>query len=70
MERLWSLAKHILQTHRKSISPVLMETLLFLKVNKAYWDISVVCEAMNTESTERVEDVLLDEEQWQQNMLN
>ncbi len=36
VECLWSLAKHILQNHRKSISPVLLETLLFLKVNKAY----------------------------------
>ncbi len=63
VERLWSVAKHILQNNCKSIFPMLLETLLLLKVNKAYWDISVVHEAMSKESTESVADVLEDEEQ-------
>ncbi len=52
------------------MSPVLVEVLLFLKVNRAYWDIFLVCEAMNNSPTERVADVLDDEEQWERNMLD
>ncbi len=60
VERLWSLAKFMLQNHRKSMPPVLVEVLLFLKVKRAYWDISLVYEAMNNSPTERVADVLDD----------
>ena len=56
VERLWSLAKHILQDHRKSMSPTLVEALLFLKVNWEYWDLSVVCDAINNSPTKRVSD--------------
>ena len=53
----------------KHISPVLLEVLLFLKVEKAYWDIYFVCEAINNTPTEWVTDLLEDEERWEKNML-
>ena len=42
VERLWSLAKNVLTNSRSRLTPVLFETLLFLKVNEGYWDIHSV----------------------------
>lgn len=46
LERIWSLAKNILSDNRKLMEPVVFEALLFLKVNRSYWDIEAVQEAM------------------------
>ncbi len=54
IERLWSLAKNVLPSHRKSCTPVLTEALLFLKVNQGYWNLQLVCEAMDKLQPERV----------------
>ena len=42
VERLWSLTKNVLTNSRSRLTPVLFETLLFLKVNEGYWDIHSV----------------------------
>lgn len=54
VERLWSLAKCALPCHRKSCTPMLTESLLFLKVNKNYWGQSLVCEAMKKRISDKV----------------
>ncbi len=36
VERLWPLAKHILQDRPKSMSPTFVGALMFLKVNREY----------------------------------
>ena len=38
IERVWSISKYILTDHRKSMEPIIFEALVFLKVNRTYWD--------------------------------
>ena len=38
VERLWSTARYILTSQRRSMSPLVFETLLFLKTNQRFWD--------------------------------
>ena len=38
VERLWSIAKHILSSTRSRMTPHLLQALIFLKVNHEYWD--------------------------------
>ena len=45
VERLWSIAKHILSNSRARMTPNLFESLVFLKVNNEYWDCNNVQEA-------------------------
>jgi hypothetical protein len=43
VERLWSICKYILTNQqRKSLTPLLFEALTFLKVNKRFWNLSMV----------------------------
>jgi hypothetical protein len=54
VERLWSLAKYVLQDHRSSMSLMNLEAILFLKVNSEYWDLTTVDEAFrNVEAAEK-----------------
>ncbi len=46
VERLWSQARYLLQDHRKASTPMLAEAILFLKLNKSYWDLPMVFEAL------------------------
>jgi hypothetical protein len=46
VERLWSLARHVLTDTRVSTQVVNVEALLYLKINAALWDISDVVSAM------------------------
>lgn len=46
VERLRSQARHLLTDNRKKCSPILVEAILFLKVNARYWDVALVAEAM------------------------
>ena len=46
IERLWSVAKNIMRDNRKHMEPILFEALIFLKVNRSYWDISSVQSAL------------------------
>ena len=42
VERLWSIAKHVLTNTRSRLTPVMFETLIFSKVNEDYWDLATV----------------------------
>jgi hypothetical protein len=45
-ERLFSEAKYILVPHRRGMSPVTFESIIYLKKNKKYWDVNTVAKAM------------------------
>jgi hypothetical protein len=47
VEQLWSMACHVLPDHWKCTQPVHVEALLFLKINKNFWDESMVEEALS-----------------------
>ena len=43
VERLWSIAIHIITDIRKDMmKPMMFEVLLYLKINREYWDIHTV----------------------------
>ena len=42
VERLWSICKYILSNVRSRLTPNLFEALIFLKLNRDYWDASSV----------------------------
>lgn len=46
VERLFSACKHVLTDQRKHRSPIMFEALMFLKVNRKYWDVIMVATAM------------------------
>ena len=46
VERLFSLAKHILTDTRMSTSPLVFEALIYLKKNRRFWDIAMVAKAI------------------------
>ncbi|ETN19814.1 hypothetical protein PPTG_04989 [Phytophthora nicotianae INRA-310] len=41
-ERLFSMARMVLRCERNRLSPLMLEMLLFLKVNSKYWDVTTV----------------------------
>ena len=45
VDRLWSMANKLLDVNRSRASPLLMESLLFLRQNRRYWDIGVLHKA-------------------------
>ena len=45
VERLWSEADAIVSKRRNGLSPITLEMILFLKINKDLWDLSDVVEA-------------------------
>ena len=55
LERLWSIAGDILSLNRKSMTTLLFEALLFLRVNNLHWGYAVV-EAMSKVRSEKVKD--------------
>ena len=58
VERLFSACKHVLTDGRKRMSPIMFEALVFLKVNKKFWDLPMVAKAMkNKELRENERDV-------------
>ena len=57
-ERLFSEAKYIMLPHRRSMSPIVFEALLFLKKNVRFWNVKTVAAAMKTsDEDERDDDV-------------
>lgn len=42
VERLFSSARQVLTDYRKSMTPYTFECIMFLKVNRKYWDIDLV----------------------------
>ena len=59
-ERLFSIANHILTCVRKSTSPAVFEAILFLKVNRHYWNEVVVGKAMGRTITLEMDDDQVD----------
>ena len=55
VERLWSLAGHILTDTRKQMTPIVFESLIFLKLNERFWDqeLLLVSKAVSMARTER-----------------
>ena len=53
IERIWSISKNILNNSRKSMTPLLFESLLFLKLNKNYWDQKLVSIALDKARQQR-----------------
>lgn len=47
VERFWFVCGNILTPGRRSLSPVMFESIIFLKVNPSYWGPSTVLKAMN-----------------------
>ena len=74
VERLWSVARYVITDLRSRLSPVMFEALLFLKVNKDYWDKYLVAEAIKLVTSAKYEEKLkrlneqeettLNEENW------
>lgn len=62
VERMWSTAKNILSDKRMRMSPVLLEAILFLKLNAGYWSQDDVCEAMAASVSDQVHSRLVDED--------
>jgi hypothetical protein len=54
VERLWSIAKHVLTDHRQSMTPLLFEAILFLRINERFWGADTVALArVNIKSANR-----------------
>ena len=56
VETLFSTAKHILTDLRKAMSPIMFEAILFLKINRGYWDLPMVASAMKSDNKQEVRD--------------
>ncbi len=66
IERLRSLAKNVLTDNRKSMTPLVFEAVLFLKVKSTYWNEYTVKEAMEKVKSEKVQNRLKEDTQHQQ----
>lgn len=53
-EKLSPLSRQILADNQKRTSPTLVETLLFLKMNKYYWLVALVTKAMKKHKSDIV----------------
>jgi hypothetical protein len=64
VERLWSHAGNILTKGHRAMTPMLLKALLFLKMNKCFWDQCLVLEAYIMQCTSRsAKRIQADEEQ-------
>ena len=55
VERLWSVASHVLTDERKNTSPLMLEALLFLQVNFWLWDMHTVKQAFHMSRNEKID---------------
>ena len=53
VERIWSVAKRVIGAGNSSMSPELVEALLFLRYNERFWDVHAVSEAYHGTKSER-----------------
>ena len=58
VERLWSIAKNVRTVNRRRMTPILFESILFLKVNHRYWDQVLVSASMAYVRNRNVEERL------------
>ena len=61
VERVWSIATTVLTDEQKNTSPLMLEALLFLRVNERLWDASTVKQAINMALNDRIEKKLQEE---------
>ena len=55
VERLWSIATNVLTDERKKMSPLMLEAVLFLRVNCRLWDVQTVKQALHMSQNERID---------------
>ena len=55
IERLWSIATNVLTDERKKMSPLMLEAVLFLRVNCRLWDVQTVKQALHMSRNERID---------------
>ena len=63
VEQMWSQAKYILSQQRSRMTPLLFETILYLKINDRFWDMNTVKEAINMAAAEDASERLRKREQ-------
>ena len=54
VERLWSIAKYVCTSNRRRMTPLLLESLLFLRENERFCDAQLVSIAVHSARNERV----------------
>lgn len=62
VERLWSVLRKMLPEHRKRSPQMLVEALLFLKVNSKYWSLDLVCQAMRKVKSDKIQAKLAEDQ--------
>lgn len=55
VERLFSQCKYVLTDQRKSMPPIIFEAIIFLKMNRDFWDVAMLASAMKTETPKGIE---------------
>ena len=63
VEQMWSQAKYILSQQRSRTSPLLIETILYLKINDRFWDKKTVIKGIGMADAEDASDRLRKREQ-------
>jgi hypothetical protein len=63
VERLWSVAKTILTCQQSSMTPMMFETILFLRTNRRFWDRTLILKAIQKAKSDRVTRCLAEEEE-------
>ena len=53
VERVWSVAKRVIGAGNSSMSPELLQALLFLRYNERFWDVHAVAVAYYGTKSER-----------------
>jgi hypothetical protein len=55
VERLFSIGKYMLTDSRKNMAPIVFESLMYLRVNRRFWDQNLVIKAMAMAKVARAE---------------
>ena len=61
VERLWSIATNVLTDERKKTSPLMLEAVLFLRINSRLWDVQTVKQAVHMSRNERIDQKIQEE---------
>lgn len=57
VERIWSMAKHVLTVQKCLMTPQFCEALVFLKFNERFWNVQLDFKATKCARSERVEEL-------------
>ena len=61
VERLWSIATNVLTDERKKTSPLMLEAVLFVRINSRLWDVQTVKQAVHMSRNERIDQKIQEE---------